>query len=535
MKQDIYRWTLVFSLIAIHFGLGASSAIQKSPTADEYTYISTGYLYTSTWDFRLDRTHPPLIRLLIGIPLHGWDIQMPPLHTNDWKTPMSYELGYRIGWEMLLGGENDWKTILFLSRLPILLLSTGLAFLIYRWARELYGEAGGFASLFLYCFSPNILAHARLATLDLGISFFFIATLYAFYRYSKNRKISNLAITGIVLGLALTAKVTAILLLPVLAIALFVTAIPQGETFRKIDFITCSTNFIILTVCALGILLLIYGFPFKPCYYFDTLSNVFQKSLPDGKGGEAVAGMPHRNTAFYLLGNYSTSGWPYYYLVATVVKTPLALFAALCLYFIAGTKRRFDLSSGLILGTIAILHIAATFNRVNIGLRHILPFYPLLFLYAGRVVLLKKSRIYSALLILLAGWYLASSCFIYPDYLAYFNELAGGADRGHTILDDSNIDWGQDLGRLGKIQHEYPNEPIYIATNWIVNPAAFQIEAQLLHDNQIASPPKGIIAIGKHWAVRHRIHPRSPAYFDWFEKYEPIGHIGHSILLYRFE
>lgn len=533
--KDIYRWAFVFSLIILHVGLGASSALKKSPTADEYSYISTGYLYTATWDFRLDRTHPPLIRLLTGLPLHFLYIEMPPLRLDLWDTPKSYELGYIMGWEMLLGGANDWRMILFVSRIPILLLSAILAFLIYRWSRELYGDAGGLFSLALYCFSPNILAHARLATLDLGISFFYLATVYALYRYLKIRIRHNLVIVGIVLGLALMVKVTAILLVPIVIVALMFAAVPPGDSFRKINIAYYLQSLCLVFACAVIVLLLVYGFPFKPCYYFDTLANVFQKSLASGKGGEAVAGMPHRNTAFFLMGHYSTDGWPYYYLVALAVKTPLAVFAMFALYWIAGPKRRFDFSDGLILGSIAVLLIASAFNRVNIGIRHILPIYPLLFLYAGRIVLLKNKRIYQAVLVLLMVWFLISSLSIYPDYLAYFNELAGGPDQGQTILDDSNIDWGQDLGRLKDVQNQYPDTPLFIATNWIVNPAAFDIEATFLKDDQIANPPKGIVAVGKHWAIRHRVFRRSPYYFDWFEKYEPFGNIGHSILLYRFD
>ena len=38
---------------------------------------------------------------------------------------------------------------------------------------------------------------------------------------------------------------------------------------------------------------------------------------------------------------------------------------------------------------------------------------------------------------------------ITPDYLAFFNELAGGPGRGPEYLVDSNIDWGQDVKKLG--------------------------------------------------------------------------------------
>ena len=45
-------------------------------------------------------------------------------------------------------------------------------------------------------------------------------------------------------------------------------------------------------------------------------------------------------------------------------------------------------------------------------------------------------------------WYGISSVKTYPDYLTYFNEIVGGPKKGIDYLDDSNIDWGQDLKRL---------------------------------------------------------------------------------------
>ena len=119
--------------------------------------------------------------------------------------------------------------------------------------------------------------------------------------------------------------------------------------------------------------------------------------------------------------------------------------------------------------------------------------------------------------------------------MPYFNELAGGSQNGHNILDDSNLDWGQDLGRLRSVAKANPDTPLYIATNWMFDPAAYGFDAQRLSDEQISNPPQGLVAVGKHWALRHRISKRSPAYFDWLEKHQPIDDIGGSIWLFRFE
>lgn len=530
-----FRRASVVFLIALHFIILIASARIKSPTIDEFTYIASGYFYAQTGDFRLDRTHPPLIRLLIGFPLQFMPISVSSPQTEKWDGPASYELGYYLGKEMLLKPSSPVQTLLLAARLPIMLLSCGLAYLLYGWGRKLYGTSGGLTVLVLYVFCPNMLAHAQLATLDLGISFFMALTLYALFLYFQSPGRIRLAFCGIALGAALAAKVTALLLIPVLIAALTWIHYAPGKSIREFPWGKFGFHAGTMLGCSLIVLFLVYGYPLKPFYYLDTLQNVVQKSLASGKGGESIPGMPHRNYAFYLLGNYSTEGWPYYYLVAAAVKTPLAVFAALILFLVAGTRRWRGLSDFLLIGSIALLHGFAAVNRVNIGLRHVLPFYPLLYLYMGRVIELRSRRHWRVILPILGVWYVASCVFIYPDFLSYFNEAAGGPSQGHKYLDDSNIDWGQDLGRLASVKQQYPDEPFSIAQEYIFDPAAYGFSAVPFKQEQIPAPPHGIVAISKQWAIRHRIQKRSPYYFDWLEKYKPISEIGHSIWIFKFE
>lgn len=537
-------------LLIFHFGLLLDSARIKSPTADEYTYISTAYLYTETGDFRVDRTHPPLIRLLIGLPLQTLDIEMPPLQREQWDDPASYELGYSLGWEMLLGkNDNDRQQILFWARLPVMLLSVALGALLFLWASQLYGPAPAAIALWFYAFSPNILAHARLATLDLGTAFFITLALFSLYHAAAKPSLIRWLLSGAALGLALAAKVTALLLIPVAGLALYLAfRHPHAQPKQMLRYaLACGLSAFIA-------LLLIYGFPLRPFYYPDTLANVFTKSLQGGTGGEAIPGMPHANHAFYLMGAFSTSGFAHYYFAAMAVKTPLAFLLAILLALRWFRRAWRPIADPLLLATIALLLTASVFNRVNIGLRHILPVYPLLFLYAARITeyasreailpprvtwqrlplkpLLQVALAVSAALSILLYPHAALS--VHPDYIPFFNAAAGGPTQGHRYLDDSNLDWGQDLGRLAQLQNEFPNQPLYVATDKMFIPPAFGVDAQRLRLEDIPNPPEGIIAVGKHWAIRQQARRHSPYYFDWLERYSPIAHIGHSIWVFRF-
>jgi len=89
-------------------------------------------------------------------------------------------------------------------------------------------------------------------------------------------------------------------------------------------------------------------------------------------------------------------------------------------------------------------------SQLNIGHRHILPTYPVLFIFCGAGALLWESchRILRALPVALLALFIGASLLVYPHYLAYFNLIAGGPSQGYRHLVDSSLDWGQDLPGL---------------------------------------------------------------------------------------
>ena len=146
----------------------------------------------------------------------------------------------------------------------------------------------------------------------------------------------------------------------------------------------------------------------------------------------------------YLLGNWSDKGWWYYYLVAILVKTPLALlvltFATVAMAVWRIRRSTFG-EAVPPLAAAAYLACAMT-SRADIGIRHVLPIYPLLAVVAG--VECARGRKREQIL----GWVLVASLAATTfaarsDYIAYFNELVGGPSRGQDYLIDSNYDWGQ--------------------------------------------------------------------------------------------
>jgi hypothetical protein len=162
----------------------------------------------------------------------------------------------------------------------------------------------------------------------------------------------------------------------------------------------------------------------------------------------------------YLLGQFSETGWWYYFPVAFAVKTPAAALAALALAA-AFAVRRFWTGRRRLRGAIpfevllcampvAVYVLYSMWSHVNIGLRHLLPVYPFLYALAGAPLAGCRWRWRGAAAAVLGVLLAVESLSIYPHYTAFFNVAAGGPGAGPRYLLDSNLDWGQDLLKLHK-------------------------------------------------------------------------------------
>jgi len=99
-------------------------------------------------------------------------------------------------------------------------------------------------------------------------------------------------------------------------------------------------------------------------------------------------------------------------------------------------------------------------SRIDLGIRHLLPFYPFFFiaLSAGFFALVKlRWTPWTGRLLTIVGLLLAAeSLSAFPDYLSFFNLVSGGTRQGPHYLLDSNIDWGQDLKNLKLYMNSHP-------------------------------------------------------------------------------
>ena len=195
----------------------------------------------------------------------------------------------------------------------------------------------------------------------------------------------------------------------------------------------------------------------------------------------------------FLDNRWSVVGFRSFFPRAFIYKTPLPFLLLLSLAFYAALARRHSwrISNLNPLAMFALIYGAiAITSQLNIGHRHLLPIYPALFIGCGAVVdLASKNR--TAILTTTVGiilfWQIGESFAIRPNYLAYFNEVAGGPSDGYKHLADSSVDWGQDLPALKTWLDNHPaivnGKPLYLAYFGTADPRSYEINARLLPEN----------------------------------------------------
>lgn len=243
------RWDrLALAVLAIFGGLLLHSAWSVGPTYDEHYYIASGYAYWQEGDFALNREHPPLVKLLVGLPL----LLAPDVH---WSGHAGELLSYPVAFFFQRNGDHIDRN-LFLARLPLCLLSTILALALWRTARRMAGSLPALLSLTAFAFNPNVLAHGPLAALDSGLTAFLFFAVLAFCNALREFTWRRVLWSGIAFGLANLAKFTSLILGP-FTFLLALVAFWRGP--RKPALITLAATWLIgLTVFAAG-----YGFEMK--------------------------------------------------------------------------------------------------------------------------------------------------------------------------------------------------------------------------------------------------------------------------------
>ena len=211
-----FRWRIatilaVLGLLTLHYALAARSLLQENPTVDEVVHMPAGITYWQKGTFRLYHHNPPLVKLVAALPVLWANPIMEPAYAQpSWQSPDPSQATFAHTFAFL--NPDRYFELFQLARLPMPLFSIIGGLAVFAWSRRLYGTLGGLLSLTLWVFCPNILAHARLITSDVGSTALGVAATYVFWRYLHQPSWRWAAAAGIMLGLAQLTKFTMLLL-----------------------------------------------------------------------------------------------------------------------------------------------------------------------------------------------------------------------------------------------------------------------------------------------------------------------------------
>lgn len=600
-KLRVSPSTLAAVLMGVHASLLLVGMRWNFVTYDEAAHIPAGISNWETGDFTLYRANPPLYRMLAALPVMLSRPYTAYTHA-DHKPGARSE--FTVGQDFAEVNASNYFDLVCLARLPGVAWSLLGAVVIYLWCRDLYGGWAGCLGVALWAFDPTVLAFAGVVTSDIPAAVAGLVATYVFWRYLRSGSWQLALWSGLLLGIALLTKFTVLVLYaawPLIALLHFLgrrngDSRVEGRgrsTTGASDAAASGWAIFILSLCVINLGYFcrdtcrrLGDFPFvsealagppsasEPAPWGNRFRGTWTGSLVVPVPADYLLGIDVQKKDFevgmpaYLAGEWRDRGWWYYYLYALAVKEPLGTLL-LVLWALALTLARHPSSArwwdeaSLLLPAAAIFILVSSHTGINQHMRYVLPALPFIAVTTGKLAhfLSPGHRLARGLAIFLLVWSAFSSLRVFPHSLSYFNEAAGGPERGQDHLVDSNIDWGQDLLALRDWCRAHPEaRPFGLAMFHSLDPRIFGIEYHL--------PPLG--PVSQEWDGDETETPAEPAQlgpqpgyyavsvnflrgtqinaptgrggwtyidrhdaFTYFQSFRPIARAGYSIYIYH--
>lgn len=599
---------LAILLLTVMFILLLGSIWSSSATMDELAHIPSGFGYITQKDYRLNPEHPPLLKALAAFSGQIFTQPYFPTDTPYWKDDVNGQ--WAQGAKFLYESGNDADKIIFWSRFPLILLTIFFGWLIFSWTKKRFSFTVALLTLTFYTFSPTFLAHSPLVTTDLGAAFAFFIGIISFLKFLEKPSGRNMLIAGLIFGIAQLIKFSLVLLMPVMLIILVAWVLTRPnlhwhERWRlglKFIFKTMAIGLTGLILIWLVYAYFVWNYPpekqfrdaeftltsfgFRPAANFDLalIKNKFTRPL-----GQYVLGVlmvtqrsAGGNTQFFL-GEVSAAGYRSYFPLLYLLKESLAFHLLTLLTLVFALRKiyhRVKLSFGEKKLNLARYWVENHFvefsalvfiifywfisikSPLNIGVRHVLPTFPFIYLLVARQItewlkayeypaprnwlewlkniyqIYIKSIPKYLLTFALLLWIILGTIFSFPNFLSYYNEFAGGARDGWKIAVDSNYDWGQDLKRLTQFVEKNKIEKIAVDYFGGGNPS-YYLEEKFEPWWSSRGPTQGWFAIsatlrqGAFGTPTKGFIRKPEDSYEWLRPYPPVAQIGYSIFVYK--
>ncbi|HEX8171476.1 MAG TPA: glycosyltransferase family 39 protein [Thermoanaerobaculia bacterium] len=472
---------LALALVALAALRIAATLTTFSATPDEPVHVGAGVQLLTQHRYEVVIANPPVPRLVFAAPLVLSGVMLAP-GENIWT---------RI--PRLFYANGRYRTNLLLARAGNLLFFLVAALATWRWARREGGPLLGLVTTLFFTTQPIVLGYSGLATHDTAATAGVALALLAFSRWAERPDARRAALFGAAYGLAMALKLSCAVFVPAACLAWFLVRRPVRAPR--------------LLALAFAVAFCAAAFTLWASYGFTT------RALFEGVASlREIEGEPFQS---YFFGERGTSGWLLYFPAAVMLKSTLAsLLFVVIGAFVA--ERRVFLPA--LAASLAILACAMP-SSLDLGVRYVLPLYaPLSLCAAAGCLALRKP-----FAIALVAWHLVAGAIAHPDYFPYFNELALPSPGRYLV--DSNLDWGQDVLRLGKLlrREHVPRVGLALVGNHDYDVLGFPSWYEVAP----TGPPHGAVAIGEHI---YRMTAPDGAW--WWLRGRPYRRVGTSIRLY---
>lgn len=546
-----FIWLLV--ILFSHAGLLAWFSFANSATYDEAAHLAAGVAYWSHGDFEIYALSPPLLRLWAAAPAMLCGAKSPspdvllqlPLRTRHWANARLF----------LAANGSRFPFLLIVARLGMIPLSCLAVLIVYRLAGSIFGLRVALPAAAIYAFHPFVLANAALVGTDAGVATLMLAALWLWHRHLCSPLLLNFIFLTLAIAAALLAKTTALLLAPAMLAMAAVPLCHQPRGQRGKTAWHWLRDWAVAAVATLLIINVVYGFsgsfrrlvdlPLQsqsmlamvrhcpglrvplPSLYLRGMDAQMQDTEAQHAGGYKG----------YLFGTIFTGTRWNYYPLTLACKTPLGLWLLMPIAVVGliACRRSWPLA----IAAAVIFAGTALLTKVNIGLRYLLPLFPLLCVmlsaawqepWAGRKPL---HRLTTYLLFLS----IAESLLFCPRFLTYCNIAIARPGQGWKVLSGADMDWGQGLIDLRQWMADNDIPSVRLAYFGSVDPWLYGVNATLATSPQAIEP---LVAISSYYVVglSHSADTsdgRVPIDLPFHEKLmrtPPLAVVGNCILIY---
>ncbi|MDE2183331.1 MAG: glycosyltransferase family 39 protein [Alphaproteobacteria bacterium] len=556
------RWAAVAALLLVLAVELLVPAYNQAQTPDEANHLLSGIRYWTYGDFGSNPEHPPFAKLIAALPVRN--VPCPPAAPYTQFFMME---NFSSGAACLY--THDADAMLFRARTAIAVFTLALALLVFAAGSEMFGTTAGLIALMLFVFEPNLLAHGAMVTVDMAVTCCFFATVYAFYRWCKHPSVLRLVICGVAAGLTLACKDSGLFVLPVLFVLALVEMLagPERRQGGAMPWLRMAGALAAIGLTAYAVLWTFYGFR----YHARPGGLAMMPSLADYAGGQSpalqrivmdlsswhllpeaylfgfvnLAAVARRDPAFLLGVDYDTGRW-FYFPLAFLIKATLGFLALLAVSPFLRALRRTRREIVFLLVPAVLYFAVSLFSSMDIGVRHILPVFPFLVVFAAAAAVAlaatgRWGKVAAGTFIIV---HVASSAAAFPDYIPYANEAWGGPSTSYRRLTDSNADWNQGLRAVASYLARNRIRDCWFAHyGWDVPPAYYGIPCKPLpegisHWFAMAQPPvppriTGVVLVSGSEADGDYWGPGDLNPYAQFLYRHPDAEIADSVLVFR--